>query len=126
MKILALIARLLLGLLFVVFGLNGFLMFIKGPIPDGLAGQFVTALMQSHYVYVVCTIEIVGGALLLLNRYVPLGLTLLGPIIVNIFLYHLLLFHMGAGMAAVIAIFWGIIAYYHRQSFAPLFAQKSP
>jgi putative oxidoreductase len=127
MKIAVLIARILLGLLFLVFGLNGFLNFIPvGQLPSGLAGQFVTALLQSHYVQVVCAFEVAGGALLLINRYVPLGLTLLGPIIVNILLYHLLLFHMGVGIAVVVAILWGIVAFYHRQSFAGLFVQKSP
>jgi putative oxidoreductase len=127
MKIAVLIARILLGLLFLVFGLNGFLNFIPvGQLPSGLAGQFVTALLQSHYVQVVCAFEVAGGALLLINRYVPLGLTLLGPIIVNILLYHLLLFHMGVGIAMVVAILWGIVAFYHRQSFAGLFVQKSP
>ena len=127
MKILVLIARILLGLLFLVFGLNGFLMFIPtGPMPTGLAGQFVTVLLQSHYVLVVSALQVAGGALLLVNRYVPLGLTLLGPIIVNIFLYHLLLYHMGVGIAIVVAILWCIVAYYHRQSFAGLFVRKSP
>jgi putative oxidoreductase len=127
MKILVLIVRILLGLLFLVFGLNGFFMFIPtGPMPSGLAGQFVTVLLQSHYVLVISALQVVGGALLLINRYVPLGLTLLGPIIVNIFLYHLLLFHMGVGIAVVVAILWGIVAFYHRQSFAGLFVQKSP
>jgi putative oxidoreductase len=110
-----------------VFGLNGFLMFLPmGPMPTGLAGQFVTALFQSHYVLVVSALQVVGGALLLVNRYVPLGLTILGPIIVNIFLYHLLLFHMGVGIAIVVAILWCIVAYRHRQSFAGLFVQKAP
>jgi putative oxidoreductase len=127
MKIVALIARILLGLVFLVFGLNGFLMFLPmGPMPTGLAGQFVTALFQSHYVLVVSALQVVGGALLLVNRYVPLGLTILGPIIVNIFLYHLLLFHMGVGIAIVVAILWCIVAYRHRQSFAGLFVQKAP
>src|SRR5271156_1133521 len=127
MKIVVLIARILLGLVFLVFGLNGFFNFLKmGEMPSGLAGQFVTALIQSHYVLVVSALQIAGGALLLVNRYVPLGLTILGPIIVNIFLYHLLLFHMGVGIAIVVAILWGIIAYYHRKSFAGLFVQKSP
>jgi len=127
MRIVVLIARILLGLVFLVFGLNGFLNFIPvGQLPSGLAGQFVTALLQSHYVQVVCAFEVAGGALLLINRYVPLGLTLLGPIIVNILLYHLLLFHMGVGIGVVVAILWGIVAFYHRQSFAGLFVQKSP
>jgi putative oxidoreductase len=127
MKIVVLIARILLGLVFFAFGLIAFLPFVpKGPMPTGLAGQFVTALFQSHYVVVVSALQIAGGALLLVNRYVPLGLTILGPIIFNILLYHLLLFHMGLGMAIVVAILWGIVAYYHRQSFAGLFVQKSP
>jgi putative oxidoreductase len=127
MKILVLIVRILLGLLFLVFGLNGFFMFIPtGPLPSGLAGQFVTVLMQSHYVLVISACQVVGGALLLINRYVPLGLTILGPIIVNIICYHVLLYHMGVGLALVVAILWGIIAFYHRQAFSGLFVQKSP
>jgi putative oxidoreductase len=127
MKILVLVARILLGLVFLVFGLNGFLMFIPtGPLPSGLAGQFVTVLLQSHYVVVVSALQVAGGALVLVNRYVPLGLTILGPIIVNILLYHLLLYHMGVGIAITIAILWGIVAYHHRRSFAGLFVQKAP
>jgi hypothetical protein len=126
MKIAALIARILLGLLFVVFGLNGFLHFIpNGPMPTGLAGEFVDALMKSHYVLVVSAIQVLGGALLLVNRYVPLGLTLLGPVIVNILLFHLLLNHTGVAMAIVVAILWGIVAFQQRQYFSSLFAQKT-
>ena len=127
MKIAALIARIILGLLFCVFGIIAFLPFVpKGPMPTGLAGQFVTALFQSHYVLVVSALQVAGGALLLVNRYVPLGLTILGPIIFNILCYHLLLFHMGLSIAIVVAILWGIVAVYHRRSFAGLFVQKSP
>jgi putative oxidoreductase len=127
MKILVLIARILLGLVFFAFGLIAFLPFVpKGPMPTGLAGQFVTALVQSHYGLVVSALQIVGGVLLLVNRYVPLGLTILGPIIVNILLYHLLLYPMGVGIAMIVAILWGIVAFYHRKSFAGLFVQKAP
>src|ERR1700685_1976163 len=127
MKILVLMARILLGLVFLAFGILAFLPFVpKGPMPTGLAGQFVTALIQSHYGLVVSALQIVGGALLLVNRYVPLGLTILGPIIVNIFLYHLLLYHMGVGVAIVVAILWGTVAFYHRQAFSGLFVQRSP
>ena len=86
MKIAALIARLLLGLVFLVFGLNGFLHFMTGPLPSGPAGQFLSALVQSHYDLVVSAVQIAGGTLLLANRYVPLGLVLLGPVIVNFLL----------------------------------------
>ena len=102
MKIAALIARILLGLIFFVFGLNGFLNFIPmGKMPAGLAGQFLGVLFQSHYVYVVSALQLVGGALLLVNRYVPLALVLLGPVIVNIFFFHLLMEHTGLPLAIV-------------------------
>ena len=73
MKIVVLIVRLLLGLVFFVFGLNAFLQFLKGPIPGGLAGQFLQALFQSHYGLAIGAVQAVGGALLLINRYVPLA-----------------------------------------------------
>src|SRR6185503_7699555 len=126
MRIAALIARLLLGLIFVVFGLNAFLQFIPmGPMPTGLAGQFIGALAQSHYLWVVAVLQIVGGALLLINRYVPLGLVLLGPVIVNIILYHLLLNPSGAAPAIVVTILWLIVFYAHRQSFSGIFAPRA-
>jgi uncharacterized membrane protein YphA (DoxX/SURF4 family) len=125
MKIAELIARILLGLVFFVFGLNGFLNFIHGPLPTGLAGEFVDALIKSHYVLVVSALQVVGGALLLVNRYVPLALTLLGPVIVNILLFHLLLNHAGLPLAIVVAILWCIIAYRQRQYFASLFVQQT-
>ena len=125
MKIAALISRILLGLVFVVFGLNGFLNFIKGPLPSGVAGQFLGALMQSHFVFVLSAVELTGGALLLANRYVPLGLVLLGPVIVNIFFYHLLMDRSGLIIAIVVIILWGLIALRHRQYFSGLFVQRA-
>ena len=124
MRIVTLIARLLLGLIFVVFGLNGFLNFIPmGPLPTGLAGQFIGALAQSHYFWVVAALQVAGGALLLVNRYVPLGLVLLGPVIVNIVLYHVFLNPTGMLMAVVVVILWLIVYYSRRQNFSGIFAQ---
>src|SRR5229473_4017907 len=112
MKTLTMIARLLLGLIFVVFGLNGFLNFLSmGPMPTGLAGQFIGALALSHYFWVVAALQVAGGALLLVNRYVPLGLVLLGPVIVNIILYHVFLNLSGVPLAIVVAILWLIVFY---------------
>src|SRR5256714_9842373 len=103
MKIVIIIARILLGLVFVVFGLNGFLHFISmGPPPEGLAGDFMKALFVSHYFYVVAVLQIAGGALLLRGRFVPLGLTLLGPVIVNILLFHIFLQPAGLPLAVVV------------------------
>ena len=126
MKIVTLIARLLLGLIFVVFGLNGFLNFINmGPMPSGLAGQFIGALALSHYFWVVAALQIAGGALLLLNRFVPLALVLLGPVIVNIILYHVFLNPIGSGPAIVVTILWGIVFYHNRQHFSGIFVQRT-
>lgn len=126
MKIAVMIARLLLGLIFVVFGLNGFLNFLDmGPLPSGLAGQFIAALALSHYFWVVAALQVIGGALLLVNRFVPLGLVLLGPVIVNIILYHVFLNPAGMLMAIVVAILWLIVFYGHRQYFSGIFVQKA-
>src|SRR4029078_4470605 len=126
MRIVALISRLLLGLIFFVFGLNGFLQFMNmGPMPSGLAGEFIRALFLSRFLWVVAGLQVVGGALLLINRYVPLALVLLGPVIVNILLYHLLLNAAGALMAVVVTVLWFIVFYAHRQYFSGIFAQKA-
>lgn len=125
MRILILVARLLLGLMFIVFGLNGFLNFLSGPMPTGLAGQFIGALVQSHYFGVVAALQVIGGALLLIGRYVPLGLVLLGPVIVNILLYHLFLFPSGFVLGLLAAILWFIVFYGYRQYFSGLFVQRA-
>jgi len=126
MRIVTLIARLLLGLIFVVFGLNGFLNFLNmGPMPTGLAGQFIVALVLSHYFWVVAALQIVGGALLLVNRFVPLALVLLGPVIVNILLYHVFLNPAGIALVVLVTILWFIVFYGHRQHFSGIFVQRA-
>jgi putative oxidoreductase len=126
MKIVTLIARLLLGLIFIVFGLNAFFNFLSmGPMPSGLAGQFFGALFQSHYYFVIAGVQILGGVLLLVNRFVPLALVLLGPVIVNIILYHVFLNPSGAPLAILAVILWGIVFYRYRQHFSGIFAQRA-
>ena len=124
MKIVTLIARVLLGLLFAVFGLNGFLHFIPMQPPTGLAGQYMGALFLSHYLTVVFALELVGGLLLLVNRYVPLALTLLGPVLVNIVLFHACLAPAGLPMALFAVVLWLIVFAGVRGSFAGLLVQK--
>ena len=110
MKIAALIARILLALMFLIFGFNGFLHFIPSPPPPpGLAAQFAGALYMSHYLVAVFLVQIVGGALLLVRRYVPLALILLGPIVVNILLFHLLLSPAGAAPGVLAAVLWIVV-----------------
>jgi uncharacterized membrane protein YphA (DoxX/SURF4 family) len=124
MRIVTLIARILLGLMFLVLGLNGFLNFLSmGPPPTGLAGQFMGALFQSHYYWVIAALQVIGGLLLLIGRYVPLGLVLLGPIIVNILLYHIFLNPAGMGLALVVTVLWFIVYYAYRQYFSGIFAR---
>jgi uncharacterized membrane protein YphA (DoxX/SURF4 family) len=118
MKILTIIARSLLGLTFVVFGLNAFLHFIPMPPPQGLAGDFMKALFVSHYFYVVAVLQIAGGAICLLGRFVPLGLTLLGPVIVNILLFHLFLDPSGLPLAVVVSALALFLLWTNRRAFA--------
>jgi putative oxidoreductase len=126
MKIVTLIARILLGLVFVVFGLNGFLNFLNtGPAPTGLAGQFLGALILSHYYWVVAALQIAGGALLLVNRFIPLALVLLGPVIVNIICFHVFMNPSGAVPAAVVTVLWLIVFYGKRQYFSGIFVQRA-
>ena len=121
MKIATLIARNLLGLLFLVFGLNGFLHFIPMSPPPGLAGQYFTVLFVSHYMVLVFLLQVIGGALLLANRFVPLALILLGPILVNILLFHSLMAPAGLPLALLATALWGIVFYRVRRAFAGVF-----
>src|SRR5881396_4102065 len=121
MKIATVIVRVLLGLMFVVFGSNIFLHFLPmPPLPATLAGDFSKALMQSHYIYVIGMLQVIGGLLLLIGRYVPLGLTLLGPVIVNILLFHIFLEPSGLPMAIIVAVLALFLLWRYRTNFAGL------
>lgn len=126
MKIAVLIARILLGLVFVVFGLNGFLQFIHMPMPTGVAGQFMQAMFVSHFYVVVFAVQIIGGALLLSGYYVPLGLTLIGPLLVNILTFHATMAPAGLPFALIYAVLWFIVVAGYRQAFAGILAQRYP
>ena len=126
MKLATRIARNLLGLMFLVFGLNGFLSFIpQPPLPTGTAGQFVGALGASHYMVPVFLLQVIGGALLLFNRFVPLALVLLGPIIVNILLYHVLMAPAGVPPAMVVLVLWLVVFFGVRSAFAGVCAMRT-
>ena len=124
MKITSVIARYLLGFIFLVFGLNGFLHFIPAQMPTGTAGQFVGALFVSNYLVVVFLLQIVSAILLLINRYVPLALTLLGPIIVNILLFHTLMALSGLPLALVVTVLWILVFLSVRSAFGGLLQQR--
>jgi putative oxidoreductase len=126
MKVAVLVARILLGLTFLVFGLNGFLDFLHMPMPPGPAGQYMGVLFMSHYLHVVFLLEVIGGVLLLSGQFIPLGLVLLGPVIFNILLFHTFLFPAGFPPALFALVLWFVVFYGVREAFAGIFAQKVP
>lgn len=124
MNIVVTIARLLLGVVFVFFGSNLLLNFLHAPMPTGTLGQFVSVLAVSHYVYAVGLAQVIPGILLLINRYVPLALTLLGPVIVNILLTHFLMAPAGIPMALVVTLLWFLVFWRVRSAFRGIFQAK--
>ncbi len=113
--------RILLGLIFVVFGSNAFLNFIPMPPPPaGLAGDFMKAIFVSHYFYVVAVTQILGGLLVLSGRFTALGLLFLGPVIVNILCFHIFLNHEGWPLAGVVAVLALFLLWQKRGNFAGL------
>jgi putative oxidoreductase len=126
MKYASVIARLLLGLMFTVFGLNGFFHFISmPPMPDGPAKDFTGAMAATHYMVPVFLLQVISGLLFLVGRFVPLALTLIGPVLVNILLFHLLMAPSGIGPGAVATILWFIVFAHHRAAFTGIFQAKS-
>jgi putative oxidoreductase len=124
MKTLVLISRLLLGLTFLVFGLNGFLHFIPAPAPTGVAGQYLGALFVSHYLAVVFALEAVAGTLLLANWFVRAALTILAPILVNVVLFHACMAPSGYAPAAIAVVLWSVLFLRERAAFYPLLTAK--
>jgi putative oxidoreductase len=124
MRIAAVIARYLAGLIFLVMGLNGFLHFIPFPPPTGVAAQFMGALYVSHYLWVIFGFQVLGGLLLLINRYVPLAVALLAPVLVNILTFHILMAPAGLPMAVFVAILWVLIFIQVRPAFSGLFQAR--
>jgi putative oxidoreductase len=124
MKTTSTIARYLLGFVFLVFGLNGFLHFIPSPLPPGVAGQFLGALFISHYLIPIFLLQLIPALLLLAGRYVPLALTLLAPVIVNIFFFHALMQPNGLPLAFVVIILWILTYLSVRSAFAGIFQQR--
>lgn len=118
-------ARILMGLIFFVFGLNGFLHFLPQPPLEGGAGAFAGALAATGYMFpLIKGTEVVAGALLLGNRYVPLALTIIAPVVVNIFLFHTVLTPVNP-MAIFLVVANVYLAWVHRDAFRAVLAAKS-
>ena len=114
-------ARIALGIIFLVFGLNGFVTFI--PVPE--FHPFMEILVSSGYMYVVKAIEVIGGIMLLTNRYVLLGLVLLVPVIVNIALFSLFLDPSGWPMMIILVILSSFLLWTYRTYFTSIFTPKA-
>ena len=125
MKTASTIARYLSGVIFLIFGLNGFLHFIPLPPPSGVAGQFMGALFVSHYLTLIFALQVIGGVLLLANRYVPLALAILAPVIVNILSFHALMAPSGLPLALFVTVLWALVFVHVRAAFAGLFQARA-
>jgi putative oxidoreductase len=124
MKIVSIIARYLLGLIFVVFGLNGFLNFIHQPPPaNPVALQFLIAVSTSHFAAFFFAAQLLGGLLLLSGYFVPLALTVLAAELYNILAFHLTLMP-GIAPALVACVLWVLVFLQYRESFRGIFAAK--
>ncbi len=117
MKIAVMLARIFLGAVFFVFGLNGFFVFIQPPPMSGEAANFMGILISSGMLYVVKAVEVAGGLLLLLNRYPLLAITLLTPVAVTIFLFHFFLDPQLLPMAILIIAALGVLIYAYWEHF---------
>jgi putative oxidoreductase len=126
MKVVVIIARILLGLIFFVFGLNGFLHFIPmPPMPPSDATTFSLILIRSHYIYLISGTQVVAGFLLLIGQFVPLAEVLLAAMLANIFAFHIALQHgSGIGMGVIALVLWLIVAWGYRAQLLPIFARK--
>ncbi len=125
MKIVSIIARYLLGLMFTVFGLNGFLNFIHQPPPTNpLALQFFGAVIASHFAAFFFAMQVVGGLLLLSGFFVPLALTLIAAELYNILAFHLTMAPASIAPALVACVLWILVFLQYRESFAGIFSAK--
>lgn len=121
MSKLPMIARILLGLIFFVFGLNGFLNFLPAPPMPEAAGAFAGALAATGYMFpLIKGIEVLVGLLLISNKFVPLALLLLAPVTVNIVLFHAVLAPAGLVLPIIILIIHLYLAYTHKNAYAQI------
>src|ERR1700746_3854320 len=124
MKTASTIARYLAGVIFLVFGLNGFLNFITLPPPGGLARQVMGALYSSRSLWVCSAVQLFAGVLLLVNRYGPFAVAVLAPVIVNILSFHVFMAPSGLPLALFVAVLWAVIFVDVRPAFAALFQAR--
>jgi putative oxidoreductase len=125
MKTASIIARYLLGLMFTVFGLNGFLNFIHQPPPaNPLAIQFLIVVGASHFATFFFALQVLAGLLLLSGFFVPLALTVLAAELYNILAFHLTMAPASIAPALVASMLWVLVFLQYRESFKGIFTAK--
>ena len=132
MKVISIVARILMGLIFVFFGGNlvGAAFghpYIPSPPPPGAAGQLMSGLFVTHFLVLIGLVQVIGGLLMLIGRYVTLGLVILGPVIVCIDFFHsaISVVRSGLPMAALVTLLWILVALAHKHHLAGIFSARA-
>ena len=124
MRVVVIIARILLGLIFLIVGLNMFVHFLPAPPITGYPATFLGVLAASHYVYVLGAVQVLAGLMLLTNQFVPLAEIVLAAVLVNIFTYHITMSPSGLPLPLFTLLLWFIVGFSLRSHFEPLFVRK--
>ena len=126
MSIVVTIARILLGLIFVVIGLNGFIFFMPPPpVLPHYAALFTAATAGSHFIWFTSGVQVIAGILLLINRYVPLAVVVLAAVLSNILIFHITMMPATILPALIAAVLWFIVAWPLRDRYGSMFAPKA-
>ena len=125
MKKVTLVSRILLGVGFTIFGLNGFFHFLpQPPMQPGLASDYFSVLSSSHYMVIPFVLQLACGILFILNRYIPLALTLIAPVLVNILMFHGLMDPSGIGPGLLFSILWLVLFFNVRSAFSGILSPR--
>lgn len=125
MKIVTIIARILMGVIFIIFGANLVHPFLHLPMPTGPAGQMMTGLYETHFLILIGLCQVIGGLLMLIGLYVTLGLVILGPVLVCIIFYHFVVVPSGIPMALFMTLLWCLVAWAHKHHLAGIFSRTA-
>jgi len=125
MKIVTIIARILMGVIFIIFGANLVDPFLHLPMPTGPAGQMMTGLYETHFLILIGLCQVIGGLLMLIGLYVTLGLVILGPVLVCIIFYHFVVVPSGIPMALFMTLLWCLVAWAHKHHLAGIFSRTA-
>jgi putative oxidoreductase len=118
------IARIVLGLIFLIIGLNGFFFFMPTPPISGMAETFFTTMIASHFSVLVFGVQIIAAIMLLIHRYESLALIALAAVLANVLTFHITMYPAGLPLPLFTTLCWFFAAWPLRHHFALLFAQK--